>query len=116
MQLVGTLDRVSLVDVPKEKGMFSLAERKGTESYLYVGATQRTLREAFEPFRGARPFATVAGPFWHPNLSDITLRVAVIKQRLLGASPRDLSLRLIEERHPLYNIPVHLNEDEKEAA
>ncbi|HLL88508.1 MAG TPA: hypothetical protein VK324_04340 [Tepidisphaeraceae bacterium] len=108
LDLVGTLDRVSLSDVPAEKGLFSLVEQNRRQKYLYVGATQISLRDAFEPFRSARPFMALAGPFWQPRLSEITLSVAVMKKRLFGASARDLSLRLIEERHPLYNIPVHI--------
>ena len=50
----------------------------------------------------------LAGQFWKPALRDISLSYAVVEKRLLGASARDLSLRLIEERHPLFNMPVHL--------
>lgn len=116
LRLVGTLDRVALTDVPTEKGIFTLAENNGTAKYLYVGATLRTLREAFEPFRTARPFMAVAGPFWQPTLADISLRVAPVKKQLLGVGPRDLSLRLIEERHPLFNMPVHFDEDDEKKA
>ena len=112
LRLVGTLDRIATSDVPTGKGIFSLAEQNGADKYLYVGATRKcSIREAFEPFRSARPFMAVAGPFWQPKLSDINLRVAVVKRNLLGASSRDISLRLIEERHPLFNIPVHIGDD-----
>lgn len=110
LKLVGTLDEISLQDVPMETGVFCLSESSDTEKYLYIGATSHLpLRNVVEPFRSAKPFTALAGPFWQPKLADIAIRVSPMKSRgLFGASPRDLSLRLIEERHPLFNMPVHL--------
>ncbi|HZL34875.1 MAG TPA: hypothetical protein VFC78_06165 [Tepidisphaeraceae bacterium] len=108
LHLVGTLDRISMTDVPADKGIFSFMQLNTSAKYLYIGATERTLREAFKPFQTAHPFMAMAGPFWQPTLGDIALHVGVVRTRVLGASPRDLSLRLIEERRPLFNMPVHL--------
>lgn len=107
LEVVGRLDHLSLVGVPNDTGVFAFSERNHTDKYLYVGSSEN-LREAVEPFREAEPFKAVAGRFWKPSLGNISLRIAVVKKKLFGLNAREMSLRLIEERHPLFNMPVHL--------
>jgi hypothetical protein len=105
---LGSLDRYSPSDVPKDGGIFSFFENNGTSKYLYVGSGDN-LRDATAPFSNAKPFFAISGRFWNPSLSDISLSVGVLPARWQGASNRDWGLRLIQERHPLFNIPVDIS-------
>ncbi|MDB5320320.1 MAG: methylase domain protein [Phycisphaerales bacterium] len=107
---VGTLAEFSSLDLPKEGGIFSFAEQNGHSKYLYIGAS-RNLRKAVRPFEGAKPFLSIGGRFWKPSLTDITVNAGVLPNRWHGLSRRDLSLRLIQERNPLFNMPVHIEND-----
>jgi hypothetical protein len=103
-------ERISLADfrvdrVPEERGVFSFTEQDGEPQYLYVGSA-RSLRDSVAPFEDATPFKLAGGEFWKPNLDRITLSYGIMKNSWLGASPRELGLRLIRSRHPLFNVPV----------
>jgi hypothetical protein len=112
----GTLDRIAVSNIPDRRGLFSFLEQNGgAPKYLYVGFGDN-LRESIEPFSQAKPFLALAGRFWSPSLSDISVNVGEFPKRWEGASVQDWSLRLINAREPLFNIPVDINlRDEAEA-
>jgi hypothetical protein len=113
LETVGTMDRVVSASIPKTTGIFSLAEVNGHAKYLYVGSGDN-LRDSVEPFSAAKPLLAMAGRFWSPSASDITLSIGSMPKRWNGASARDWSLRLIQDYRPLFNMPVEIGEaDEK---
>lgn len=115
MRFVGTLDRLTMDAIPVDSGLYSFIERDKQPHYLYVGAADR-LREAISPFADAKPFRAVAGRLWQPLLSEISLNVGVIKRKKAQPNARDLSFRLIDQRHPLFNMGVQLKvSDDNEA-
>ena len=87
--------------------IFSFFENNGSSKYLYVGSGNN-LRSAVEPFSDAKPFLELSGRFWNPSLADISLNVGVLPKRWHGATVRDWGLRLVQERRPLFNIPVEI--------
>jgi hypothetical protein len=108
LKLVGTLDRFSSSEIPKGSGIFSLAELNGHTKYLYVGSGDN-LRDSVEPFSTAKPLLAMSGRFWSPSVADISLSVGELPRLWKGASPRSWALRLIRDRHPLFNMPVEIN-------
>lgn len=111
LRVIGSLDSFSSSDLPQNGGIFSFSEKRADERYLFIGASEN-IHESVEPFRDARPFFALAGRFWNPALSDIKVRIGEIPKRWNGESRRDLSFRLIEERHPLFNMPVEIGQNE----
>jgi hypothetical protein len=103
----GTLQGFSSTSIPQDRGIYTFSERNGSVKYLYVGWGD-DLRKSVEPFANARVFKAMAGPFWNPSPSDIGLSVGVLPKKWFGASPRDWSLRLVQARQPLFNIPVEI--------
>lgn len=97
--------------LPEEEGVFSFTEPDDKPRYLYVGST-KSLRAGVEPFKGAEPFRRIADSYWTPALDRIELHFGVIKGKWMGASARDLGLRLIRDRHPLFNVPVDFERGE----
>jgi hypothetical protein len=110
LKSVGTLDRALPPDVPKSAGIFSLAELNGSAKYLYIGWGDN-LRKSTEPFSSAKPLLAMSGRFWSPSASDISLSVGPLPRLWNGASARDWALRLIQDRHPLFNMPVEIGKE-----
>lgn len=107
LESVGTLDRLSLKVVPPVKGVFSLTDMNKPQSYLFIGASPN-LHNAVQPFRRAKPFKALVGSFWDASLENVCLRIGMVGTGLFGVSARDVSLRLIEDRQPLFNMPVRI--------
>ena len=110
------MDKVDLDRVTDKPGIFTFTERGGADGYLYVGSSDN-IGDAVKPFEAANPFLAVAGQFWKPDPARITLKYAVADRhhKILGTSMRNVGLRLIEYRHPLFNMPVHLSNGGKAA-
>ena len=64
------------------------------------------LHAAVARFGDGRVFQAVANHFWTPDLGNIKLRIALGRE-LRGVSTQDWALRLIQERGPVFNWPVH---------
>ncbi|HVS73679.1 MAG TPA: hypothetical protein VHQ47_20825 [Phycisphaerae bacterium] len=107
MKNAGTLSALAVEKVPEEEGVFVVEEAAKVQRHLYV-ASSFNLREAVDPFRNAKPFAAIATPFWQPNAQKITLRYAPVPRHRSRPTARDWSWRLIQSRHPIFNIPVNL--------
>jgi hypothetical protein len=104
----GTLDRIAVRDIPQSRGVFSFLEKNGSQpKYLYIGFGDN-LRDSVEPFSQAQPFLALAGRFWSPSLADISINIGEFPKKWEGGSVRDWGLRLINARHPLFNIPVDI--------
>jgi hypothetical protein len=110
---IGTLDRIAMTNIPESQGVFSFHEHNGSAKYLYVGSDDN-LRNAIAPFSRAQPFLALAGRFWTPSLSDISVSVGEFPKRWEHGSARDWALRLINVRRPLFNIPVDIRKETEE--
>jgi hypothetical protein len=107
MVLIGSLDRISMNAIPVKGGVFWFTQRNRKPEHLYVGAGD-SLRQSLLPFENAKPFRVVAGQLWQPLLSDIYLHARVVEKKKEQPSAQDLSLRLIDGVHPLFNMAVHI--------
>ncbi len=109
-----TLPR-SLVDVqpqsvPETPGILEVSER---DRYLYISRNDH-LRLAVEQFRTGRAFEIVANRFWTPRLEDITIQV-VSGSKVGGVGTGLWERRLIHDRKPVFNWPVHGEDGERAA-
>ncbi|MGE5607724.1 MAG: hypothetical protein ACM359_00575 [Bacillota bacterium] len=105
---VGTLDQLDPCRLPDENGLFAFTERDSESRYLYVGSSS-SVRDGVAPFKDAQPFRAIAGEFWVPELNRIAVSYAVVKKKLMGVSARHLGMRLIRDRHPIFNMPVEIS-------
>ncbi len=96
------LSAVHVNEVPDSPGLIELKEG---ERYLYVARNEH-LRPAVEQFATGHAFAIVASGFWQPNMDTITLQYAV-GNRIAGVGVAKWELRLIHDRCPVFNWPVH---------
>jgi hypothetical protein len=106
MDDVGTLSDLNLSKLPREHGIFAITEHAEQSRYLFVGNAD-DLSQAIKPFDKAKPFLKLAGAFWEPKPDRMSVRLAVSgrKRYLFGRmTPLNASLRLIADRHPLYNM------------
>ncbi len=103
----GTLENIPVAQIPEEEGVFTIHEHAGNGRYLYV-ASASNLRAAVLPFRGARPFAAVPNPFWHPEPRLMDLRYSRVKRKRDEPTARDWYFRLVQAWQPLFNMPVEL--------
>ena len=97
-----SLAAVDPANVPSSPGLLELKEEG---RYLYI-SRNNDIRPAADQMRSGSAFDLVANGFWTPRLDKITL------QFVAGASVGDVSLgvwerRLIRDREPIFNWPMH---------
>jgi len=106
-----SLPKVKLANIPEEPGLLEVRER---DRYLYI-SRNASLRPAVEQFRTGKAFDLVANGFWIPHLENITVQV-VSGTKIQGISTSLWERRLIHDLEPVFNWPVHGEDDDKEAA
>lgn len=89
-------------NIPAESGLIEVREG---DRFLYI-ARNETLRSVAEQFATGRAFEIVASTFWHPQLDQIEVQFIEGKD-VAGASLRSWENRLIHDRQPVFNWPVH---------
>ncbi len=97
-----SLETVDPANVPSSPGLLELKEEG---RYLYI-SRNNDIRPAADQMRSGNAFDLVANGFWTPRLDKITL------QFVAGATVGDVSLgvwerRLIRDREPIFNWPMH---------
>jgi hypothetical protein len=97
-----SLDAVDPANVPSSPGLLELKEEG---RYLYI-SRNNDIRPAADQMRSGSAFDLVANGFWTPRLDKITLQFVV------GTSVGNVSLsvwerRLIRDREPIFNWPLH---------
>jgi hypothetical protein len=104
---VSTMDSLKVENIPEKEGIFLFSEKTASKDRpLYIGSDVN-IRNGVEPFLDLSPFKSVANHFWHPRPETITLRIAALHD-FEGIPTRSWALKLIHDREPLYNLPVHL--------
>ena len=82
-----------------------LLEVRDRDRYLYISRNE-CLRPAVEQFRTGKAFDLVANGFWTPRLETITVQV-VAGTKVGGVGISLWERRLIHDREPVFNWPVH---------
>ena len=96
------LTKVSEADIPAGSGLIEIKEG---DRFLYISGSE-FLRSAAKEFVSGRSFQILTSPFWHPQLDAMTLQF-IAADGLAGVPLRIWQNRLICERHPVFNWPVH---------
>lgn len=93
------LVRDPIEDIPDQSGVYLLYEK---HKLLYARSTDK-LRHGVELHREASAVAAVADKLWTPDVDNFVVDFAAIVRpsSVLQAIER----RLVEERHPIFNIP-----------
>jgi len=107
---------VSLRDVkpesiPQGPGLLEVFE---SDRYLYISRNE-CLRPTVEQFRTGKAFALLANGFWTPELGRIKIQIAS-GSKVEGVGIGLWERRLIHDREPIFNWPVHGPEDDEEKA
>jgi hypothetical protein len=114
-KLVGAFDSIKDNDVPETEGVFLISERAPKERALFIGEGTN-LRDAVRPFQDLQPFFAMGNHFWTPNPTETILRIASM-HKFEGISTRRWQFKLIHDRRPIFNVPVHIKSvDSGEAA
>jgi hypothetical protein len=96
--------------VPEGPGLLEIRE---PNRYLYISRND-CLRPAVEQFRSGKAFDLVANGFWTPDLERIT--VQFVRGTKVGGFAISLwERRLIRDREPVFNWPIHGDEHEEAA-
>jgi hypothetical protein len=105
-----SLAEVEPRDIPEAPGLLEVREKN---RYLYISSNE-CLRAAIEQFHTGKAFDLVANGFWTPRLESITVQV-VAGSKVAGVAVGLWERRLIHDREPVFNWPVHGEDDEKAA-
>lgn len=105
-----SLAKVELQTIPDGPGLLEVVER---DRYLYISRND-CLRPAVEQFRTGEAFDLVANGFWTPHLENISVQV-VAGTKIAGIGMGLWERRLIHDREPVFNWPVHGGDDENAA-
>jgi len=100
---LGTLDTVSPRDVPATQGLVEVLEQG---KYLYIASNQN-LHEIVSQLVTGDAFRLLSNDFWKPRLQSIAVRV-FCGDSFQQTSIRKWELKLISEKNPVFNWPVHL--------
>lgn len=108
-------ERLSLVKVkpqsiPEAPGLLEVMDM---DRYLYISRNE-CLRPAVEQFRTGKAFDLVANGFWTPRLENITVQV-VAGTKVEGVGINLWERRLIHDREPVFNWPIHGGDNDKAA-
>jgi len=104
----GTIPSPRLDGVPEGAGIFTLSESDNDDRVLYVRSTNalsRVLSQVIKPTL----FEALRGPYWQPRPDAIALKLIPFEKRLplLDYGLRLWELKLILEKVPVFNLPVH---------
>ncbi|MBI1899974.1 MAG: hypothetical protein HYS13_02515 [Planctomycetia bacterium] len=88
--------------VPESPGLIELSEG---DRFLYI-ARNDNLRPTIEQFRNGQAFAIMANNFWTPRLDAISVQY-VVGDECGGVPMSKWERRLIYEREPVFNWPMH---------
>jgi site-specific DNA-methyltransferase (adenine-specific) len=100
-----SLVELKVADVPLSPGLIELKEG---DKYLYVSRNEE-LRPTAKQFQSGKAFELVANGFWKPDLEAITLQYAP-GDKIEGVGTGLWERRLIHDRDPVFNWPVHQKE------
>lgn len=104
----GTIPTPRLGGVPEGAGIFTLTESDNDDRVLYVRSTNalsRVLSQVIKPTL----FEALSGPYWQPRPDAIAVKFIPFekKQPLPDYGLRLWELKLILEKVPVFNLPVH---------
>lgn len=102
LQPIGSFAEAEVDAVPESIGLIEVAEPKRT---LYI-ARNTDLRAAVGELVKSSTLASMANRFWHPNPQLLTLRI-LPGESFENVTLRYWQLKLIAEREPVFNWPVH---------
>jgi len=105
-----SLSNVKSQTIPEVPG---LLEVKDKDRYIYISRNE-CLRPAVEQFRTGKALDLVANGFWTPRLENITVQI-VVGTKVEGVGLGCWERRLIHDREPVFNWPVHGDEDDNAA-
>jgi hypothetical protein len=97
-----TLAAMNPANVPSSPGLIELKEGG---RYLYISRNE-DIRPAAEQLRTGKAFDLVANGFWTPRLDEISFQFA-IGAKVGGISVGIWERRLIRDREPIFNWPIH---------
>ena len=98
---VGPLSTIAADDVADEEGLLEVVERN---RYLYV-ARNENLRAVVKEFIDGPTLSAMGNQFWTPDPESIHVHVFVGTQ-FLSTPMRQWQLKVIEERKPVFNLPI----------
>jgi hypothetical protein len=102
------LSKIKSETVPEAPGLLEVREK---DRFLYISRNE-CLRPAVEQFRTGKAFELVANGFWTPDLESISIQV-VAGSKVAGVGIGLWERRLIHDRQPVFNWPIHGPEDEE---
>lgn len=102
----GSLDRIDLQKIDPHDGIVGLVERTHSSRFLYISQA-KSVQDTVAPFLNRTVFDSLANTFWSPSLSLIYLIVYDIRERYRKATQSLWAKKLIHEKTPIFNWPVH---------
>ncbi len=102
-----SLSNVKSELIPQAPGLLEVREK---DRFLYISRNE-CLRPAVEQFRTGKAFELVANGFWTPDLANISIQV-VAGAKVEGIGIGLWERRLIHDRRPVFNWPIHGPDDE----
>jgi hypothetical protein len=100
-----SLSKISESEVPDGPGLVELQEGR---RFLYI-ARNENLRPAVHEFKQGGAFRIMENGFWQPDFDEITLRY-LPGTEFKGVGISRWECKLISERNPVFNWPVHHRE------
>ena len=85
--------------IPEQRGVYLLYEQN---KLLYARSTE-TLRHGVQLHRDPRIIQAITEKLWSPTVNDFHVDYAAVSQPM--SYLQAIERRLIEERHPIFNIP-----------
>lgn len=104
MTNLGPVANLVETDLPSGPGILTFTEHATQDRSLYISENPE-LRSAVKPFLNLGVFRAVENQFWHPDATEIELKVFTGK-KFLNATIKDWEAKLILERRPIFNLPV----------
>jgi hypothetical protein len=102
----GTLDKLDIQELSRSDAIIGLVEKARSSRFLYI-AQAKSVQETVAPFLKQSVFEALANFFWSPSLSSIYLIVYDIHGQYHKASQSLWTKRLIRDKSPIFNWPVH---------
>jgi site-specific DNA-methyltransferase (adenine-specific) len=104
LEPAGMLADVKASSMPSGYGLFTLEHQDDGQQYVYT-ATRDMVADNVMRLQHGTFWDRVVGDFWQPRLDRILVRTCN-KAKIGGVPLRMYELKLIQERHPLFNLPV----------
>ena len=103
---VGNLAEINDCDLPDRPGIYALTEVTENSRDLYISRSE-DLRLGVAPFRNSQLFSALGNHLWSPRLEEIQVNL-FSGEEFRGVNTRIWELKMINERSPVFNLPIRL--------